>query len=48
MDTAVPDEREQHQISSFFAELGNLITLHQRKLDSLKNVKKSLLGKMFV
>ena len=37
---------EREQISSFFASLDNLITLHQRKLDKLKSVKKSMLEKM--
>lgn len=39
---------EREQLSSFFANLDNLITLHQRKLEKLKNIKKSLLEKMFV
>ena len=38
---------EQKQISVFFERLDNLITLHQRKLNKLKKVKKSMLGKMF-
>ena len=42
------DIEEQIQIGSFFANLDNLITLHQRKLDKLQNIKKSLLEKMFV
>ena len=43
-----PQISEQKQIAEFFANLDNLITLHQRKLEKLKNVKKSLLEKMFV
>lgn len=39
---------EQRKISSFFNQLDNLITLHQRELISLKNLKKSLLQQMFV
>lgn len=39
---------EQYQIGIFFQRLDSLITLHQRELDLLKNVKKSLLEKMFV
>ena len=39
---------EQKQIGCFFTQLDSLITLHQRKLDLLKNMKKSLLDKMFV
>ena len=38
---------EREQLSSFFAKLDNLITLHQRKYDKLTNVKKSMLEKMF-
>ena len=38
---------EQRQIVETFDSLDNLITLHQRKLDRLKNVKKSMLDKMF-
>jgi type I restriction enzyme S subunit len=42
------DSEEQANIGSFFKNLDDLITLHQRKLDKLKNVKKSMLEKMFV
>ena len=46
---AVPaDYAEQKAIAKSLAELDGLITLHQRKLDLLKNMKKSLLDKMFV
>ena len=41
------DECEHHQIGTYFRNLDNLITLHQRKLERLKNVKKSMLDKMF-
>ena len=41
------DEQEHHQIGTYFRNLDNLITLHQRKYDRLKNVKKSMLEKMF-
>jgi len=40
-------EKERDTISSFFCDLDNLITLHQRKLLKLKNVKKAMLEKMF-
>ena len=40
--------QEQQVIGSFFSRLDNLITLHQRKLELLRNIKKSLLDKMFV
>ena len=39
---------EQESISAFFSVLDNLITLHQRKLEKLKNIKKSMLEKMFI
>ena len=39
---------EQKQIGTFFKQLNNLITLHQRELEKLKNIKKACLEKMFV
>ena len=45
---SVPVYSEQKQIGSFFAQLDTLITLHQRKLEKLQNIKKSCLEKMFV
>ena len=42
-----PSRLEQDRIVSVFRKLDNLITLHQRKLDRLKNIKKSMLDKMF-
>ena len=42
-----PSHTEQEEIGSFFYNLDSLITLHQRKLDRLKNIKKSMLDKMF-
>ena len=44
----VPRFEEQKKIGDFFARLDNLITLHQRKLEKLQNIKKSMLEKMFV
>ena len=44
----MPSIEEQRQIGAFFKNLDNLITLHQRKLEKLKNIKKSMLEKMFV
>ena len=38
---------EQQRIGKFFDALDHLITLHQRKLEKLKNIKKSCLEKMF-
>ena len=45
---AVPSVEEQNSIGSFFDNLDNLITLHQRKLDQMKEFKKGLLQQMFV
>lgn len=49
-DTQVrfPGLSEQTAIGAALSELDNLITLHQRKLELLQNIKKSLLDKMFV
>ena len=43
-----PSREEQYVISAFFSRLDSLITLHQRKLELLRNIKKSMLDKMFV
>ena len=47
MPVNLPSLVEQQAIGSFFSHLDNLITLHQRKLELLQNIKKSLLDKMF-
>ena len=47
LSLGIPSIFEQRMIGRLFANLDNLITLHQRKLELLKNVKKSLLEKMF-
>ena len=47
-EIAIPSEEEQKIIGSFFRQLDHLITLHQCKLEKLKNIKKSMLEKMFV
>lgn len=39
---------EEEHIGAFFKQLDHLITLHQRKLEKLKNIKKACLEKMFV
>ena len=39
---------EQKKIGQYFNNLDHLITLHQRELDKLVNIKKSMLEKMFV
>jgi type I restriction enzyme S subunit len=43
-----PNYDEQQQIGAFFKNLDDLITLHQRELEKLNNIKKSMLEKMFV
>ncbi|MGE1142225.1 restriction endonuclease subunit S [Bacillus pumilus] len=48
MEFYIPVETaEREQVGTFFAQFDNLITLHQRKLELLKETKKSLLQKMF-
>ena len=47
MEFKVPCLDEQKKIGEYFEKLDNLITLHQRKFEKLKNVKKSMLEKMF-
>ena len=44
----VPDIQEQRKIGKQLDILDNLITLHQRELEKLKNLKKACLEKMFV
>ena len=44
----MPSMREQEVVELVFLHLDNLITLHQRKLELLRNIKKSLLDRMFV
>ena len=44
----VPTIEEQRKIGDYFSHLDHLITLHQRKLEKLKIIKKSFLEKMFV
>ena len=43
-----PNTAEQKVIGAYFKNFDLLITLHQRKLDKLKKIKKSMLDKMFV
>ena len=43
-----PSKAEQLKIGNYFKNLDNLITLHQRELEKLQNIKKSMLEKMFV
>ncbi len=46
--TISPNNEEQMKIGSYFEQLDNLITLHQRKLEILQNIKKGFLQQMFV
>ena len=48
LDLPVPSYSEQQRIGGLFDKLTSLITLHQRKLELLRNTKKSLLDRMFV
>ena len=48
MEFMVPSPDEQDAIGEYFKKLDNLITLHQRKLEKLKNIKRSMLEKMFI
>lgn len=48
MQILLPSQSEQLQIGAFFKKIDNLITLHQRKLEKLQNIKKSMLNKMFI
>ena len=48
IEISYPTIEEQARIGDYFANLDNLITLHQRKLEKLKILKKSMLEKMFI
>ncbi len=48
MEVLIPKSSEQKEITDLFNNLDNLITLHQRKLEKLKNIKTSMLNKMFI
>ena len=48
IELTIPSVIEQQEIGSYLKSLDHLITLHQRKLEKLKNIKKSCLGKMFI
>ena len=47
-DIVIPSFEEQNRISTFIKQIDDVITLHQRKLDRLQEVKIGLLQKMFV
>ena len=44
----LPSLDEQKEISDYLIYIDRLITLHQRKLEKLQNIKKSMLNKMFI
>lgn len=44
----LPEKAEQDKIADYFCSLDHLITLHQRELEKMKYIKKSMLEKMFV
>ena len=46
-DVKVPTLAEQEKIGAYFAQLDNLITLHQRKCDKYKSIKAGLIRKLF-
>ena len=48
MPIPIPDIDEQRKIGELLTCLDHLITLHQRELEKLQNIKKSMLEKMFV
>lgn len=47
-DICVPTTVEQDIIAALFSNINTTIALHQRKLEQLKNLKQTLLNKMFV
>ena len=47
MGVLLPSLQEQEKISSYFEKLDNLITLHHRKCEETKKLKKFMLQKMF-
>jgi len=48
INVSVPSLKEQARIGQHFKNLDKLITLHQKKLSKLKNLKKSYLNEMFI
>ena len=47
LDIQIPSKDEQEKIGGYFNSFDSLITLHQRKLEKLQNIKKAMLEKMF-
>ena len=48
MKFMIPQPEEQDRIGEIFTGFDNLITLHQRKLEKLQNIKKAYLNEMFI
>ena len=48
MNFVIPNINEQERIGNLFQKIDNYIAIHQRKLDQLKNLKQTLLNKMFI
>ena len=48
IEISTPSTQEQQLLGEYFETLDHLLTLHQRKLEKLKNIKQSMLEKMFV
>lgn len=48
MPISIPGIDEQRKIGKYMTELDHLITLHQRKLEHLQQLKKGLLQQMFI
>ena len=47
-EVMLPSVQEQTKIAEMLDGIDNLITLHQRKLEQLRNIKKAMLDKMFI
>lgn len=47
LELAIPSKSEQQKIGAYFSNLDYLITLHQRKCEEMKTLKKYMLQKMF-
>ena len=48
LKVTIPMREEQNKIGEYFSKVNHLITLHQRELEKLQNIKKAMLEKMFV
>jgi type I restriction enzyme S subunit len=48
MDIQLPSKAEQDKIAKFLFSLDGLISLHQRKLSKLQQIKQAMLSKLFV